>query len=536
MGNSLFGVEDPVDPDRSQQETTPFFDAAETQSLSTVWKSATAHEKSGSGPGSGRSQSSVSVEQEAQLSRLLGSPLPHSDEPGGGEGDPGVGLAAFGTRLLQQNNASDFNDFVTLCGALLTRGTAQSTLDVILAALLMQPSAFMLLLLEMGASVSPAPPPPGPGGNGLGLAKESDKDDVSGNESSELHALARRMVEFAASYCRSGGVGVISSHTGSGTSGSHVPLSAAQLSSFVWDLMPHAVSLINTYYYQRLSMAPGVSWKAFQTPYFTTRAAAGGQRVQLVHSGVVPAADMLPLALFSNRVQGELLRLYSTDTDGFDFLNIKDAIMGYEGGTVVLIRARQSNVSGSASTPSGAAIDGGSSRVNMASPRIFGAYAAANWRDSREAYSSTDTANVGFVFTTLPHLRILTRDSFQYLNTKSFEKSTHGLGFGGRSKSQINFPIFIPVTLEGCKIFGVPFELDCLEVYAAGGAAPANGFEQSQLDAGLRAQALNKKQAQVTLERARTVDRAAFFNNEFDREMFLSNTFAHTKQAAGSDV
>ena len=33
------------------------------------------------------------------------------------------------------------------------------------------------------------------------------------------------------------------------------------------------------------------------------------------------------------------------------------------------------------------------------------------------------------------------------------------------------------------------------------------------------------------IQKARKVDRAAFFNNEFDREMFLSNTFSHNKGA-----
>jgi len=248
---------------------------------------------------------------------------------------------------------------------------------------------------------------------------------------------------------------------------------------------------------------------------------------------MIPPSDMLPLALYSDQVQGELLRLYGTDTDGFDFLNIKDAIIGYEGGTVVLIRAKYG-----ATGTTGAAAAGPGAENASKTPYIFGAYAAASWKDTREAYCSADSANLGFVFTLQPHLRVLTRETFQYLNTKSFEKSTHGLGLGGRSKAQTSFPIFIPASLEGCKVFGVPFELDCLEVYAAGGARTKNadGSVQSQLDAGLKAQVLNKKQQQVTLERARTVDRAAFFNNEFDREMFLPNTFAHKQQAQNRDV
>ena len=44
--------------------------------------------------------------------------------------------------------------------------------------------------------------------------------------------------------------------------------------------------------------------------------------------------------------------------------------------------------------------------------------------------------------------------------------------------------------------------------------------------AGLQDVRARKKQIQ---ERARKVDRAAFFDNEFDQEMFLGKTFQHRK-------
>jgi len=560
MGNSIFGsFGDPDDADEAPDTAREagFFDPAETLSLSKLYESISISHADGSGQ-TLSDAANQGKQVRLRLSRLLGSASPE--------------LRNFGPDLVR-GVSCDFDGFIGLCAVLLTRGTAQNTLDVVLKALesetgaeagagtgegtregeretqqtSLQPSLlalrayrFMLLLLSLGASAGPAPPPPA-------------------EMEAALAGLADRMREFAETYCRSGGVINVTSTSSANDStpgpsvspqaASESETASARLSSFVWDMFPFAVPLINTHYYRQLGLVPGVSWKAFQRPFFSTRERKG--QAAAAAASMVPPSDMLPLALHSDRVQGELLRLYSTDTDGFDFLNIKDAIIGYEGGTVVLIRAKLPLGATGMPGAGAASADAGSTSSTSTSteaentdrkaPHIFGAYAAASYRDTREAYCSADPTNSGFVFTLRPHLRILTRDTFQYLNTKSFDKSTHGMGFGGRSKTQTTFPIFIPVSLEGCKVFGVPFELDCLEVYAAGGASTHSGVYgsgpgQSQLDAGLQAQAMNKKQQQATLERARTVDRAAFFNNEFDREMFLSSTFAHKQQAQNRDA
>jgi hypothetical protein len=73
--------------------------------------------------------------------------------------------------------------------------------------------------------------------------------------------------------------------------------------------------------------------------------------------------------------------------------------------------------------------------------------------------------------------------------------------------------------LEGKKTF----EIDSLEVWGCGGTG--------RVDAGLRAQREERESTAKCIERARTVDKAAFFNNQFDREFLLGNTTNHHGKA-----
>jgi hypothetical protein len=45
----------------------------------------------------------------------------------------------------------------------------------------------------------------------------------------------------------------------------------------------------------------------------------------------------------------------------------------------------------------------------------------------------------------------------------------------------------------------------------------------------LEAQAEERQTQDMLIHRARQVDKAAFFNNDFDREFLLSNTVSHLK-------
>ena len=61
-----------------------------------------------------------------------------------------------------------------------------------------------------------------------------------------------------------------------------------------------------------------------------------------------------------------------------------------------------------------------------------------------------------------------------------------------------------------------------LEVWGCGGS--------KAIKAALAGLENKRAQNRLIIERARKVDKAAFFNNEFDEEMFLGGVFEHRKQ------
>ena len=108
----------------------------------------------------------------------------------------------------------------------------------------------------------------------------------------------------------------------------------------------------------------------------------------------------------------------------------------------------------------------------------------------------------------------------------------HGLGFGGTREK---FRLFVSESLESCKAYSscptfeqgplLPdkckntFEIMTLEVWGCGG--------EESIRAGLEGQQVDRAVRDENISRAKKVDKAAFFNNDFDREMFLGGTFAH---------
>ena len=135
-----------------------------------------------------------------------------------------------------------------------------------------------------------------------------------------------------------------------------------------------------------------------------------------------------------------------------------------------------------------------------------------------------------------PNLRVYRSKSggngaYQWLNSKSI---THprGMGFGGTVEG---FRVFIPESLEGCTaanscptyetgklIDGETFEIQTLEIWGCGGA--------DVVAAALAAQANDRAVTDETIRRARQVDKAQFFNNEFDKEFLLSHTMTQTSR------
>jgi hypothetical protein len=224
--------------------------------------------------------------------------------------------------------------------------------------------------------------------------------------------------------------------------------------------------------------------------------------------------------------KGEWMRLYSTAEDGYDFENLRNNIVGYQGPTVFIIKT-----------------------VRKA---IFGAFCSATWKEAGDTYFGS---NKSFLFTIHPHIRIYrsnpgARETQQYFNTRGYARDLHGLGLGkgtgreGPFSTGLEHRLFIPKSMNDC--YAAPscdsfeagpllgdsstsegssssaFEIDVMEVWGSGGEDIL-----SQALAGLEDKRAQKRRVQ---ERARKVDRAAFFENDFDQEMFLGNTFQHRKQ------
>lgn len=159
-------------------------------------------------------------------------------------------------------------------------------------------------------------------------------------------------------------------------------------------------------------------------------------------------------------------------------------------------------------------------------------------------YSSGSSRD--FLFSIDPQIRICRARSegnaaYRWLNTKSYSQP-HGLGFGGTTEQ---FRLFIPESFETCtfrtscltyepgkliqdsKMRDDKFEIDVLEVWGCGG--------DDVVSSGLRSQQKHRGVAQQAIDKARKVDKAAFFNNSFDQEFLLSNTLQHRSQAQGRE-
>lgn len=71
------------------------------------------------------------------------------------------------------------------------------------------------------------------------------------------------------------------------------------------------------------------------------------------------------------------------------------------------------------------------------------------------------------------------------------------------------------------------FEPDIIEVWGTGG--------QASVEKGLLAQKKTREIVDESIRRARQVDKAALFDNDFNKEFLLSNTFQHKNQQTDRD-
>lgn len=307
--------------------------------------------------------------------------------------------------------------------------------------------------------------------------------------------------------------------------GDSYELSLEDIQNWIDGFAPRISAAIETRLNAFFFGSQDVSFQAFAAP------------VLLGGSEIVPDLKMLPLAWYNASLQGEWTKLYTTSKDGFSFNRIMHHIIGFEGTTCFLIKC----------------MDG----------RIFGAVAFDTWKESNQFFGSSRN----ILFSVHPHLNIIrskpsSNGAYQWLNSNSYG-SPHGIGFGGTRE---RFRLFIPDTLENCIIHGscltyescifdVPtiesttisavtksnqptiltatttttetnensrFAIDVIEVWGCGGLA--------SLARGQQAQSTLRAIKDEAIQRARKVDKAAFFDNEFNNEFLLSKTMQHRNE------
>eukprot|EP01035_Chromulina_nebulosa_P021176 gene21176-27434_t len=203
------------------------------------------------------------------------------------------------------------------------------------------------------------------------------------------------------------------------------------------------------------------------------------------------------------------------------FNRIAHHILGYNGPTCLLIR------------------------VMDESHTIIGAFADDKWKEQNRFYGSYKD----FVFSFHPELRIYrvksdSNQAYRWLNMRSYGMP-HGLGFGGTIDG-LGYRLFIPESLENCIARGScltyetgkllskndrndnNFEIDVLEVWGCGGEEIVNS--------GLQEQSNHRQMNEKTINQARKVDKATFFNNAFDQEFLLSKTMQHKREMNDRDT
>lgn len=224
------------------------------------------------------------------------------------------------------------------------------------------------------------------------------------------------------------------------------------------------------------------------------------------------------LASMSNSLGGAWQRLYTSDSDGLSFNRLQNALLGYSGPTLLIIKEA----------------DGGG---------IFGAMTNTAWKESKNFYGNSDC----FLFQLHPNVAVMrprgVGENFMYCNSYSrsrgYDGQSHGIGFGGTTDKP---RLFIAENWDDClassadltfepgallpeRNDGNPskvFDLESLEVWGIG------GDEAVALALGDR-----HKQREVTaanIRKARKVDKAQFVD---DLAQFGSKTFQHRDQIRG---
>jgi hypothetical protein len=234
-----------------------------------------------------------------------------------------------------------------------------------------------------------------------------------------------------------------------------------------------------------------------------------------------PSSPLLfTFGCLSSALDGSYYRLYTSAADGLSFNRLQNALLGYSGPTLLIIRAAGNN-------------------------GVFGAFTASQWKEQKDFYGNTDCFLYQMAPTTAVYRPTGSARNFMYCNpsarSKGYDQQAHGIGFGGT----VDEPrFFIEESFDHCVAGNrdltfengslLPktesggnrkdFEIDALEVWGVG------GDDVVQQALGARAAARNVKDESI--QRARKVDKAAFLD-DFRSGLIESKAFQHRGQVQG---
>lgn len=234
-------------------------------------------------------------------------------------------------------------------------------------------------------------------------------------------------------------------------------------------------------------------------------------KVELEDRSISQVIDLLFFSTFNLQSSAPVLfPLFLSDRDGFSFIKLVQAIVGYAGTMILVIK-----------------LDEGG---------IIGAHIGEDLRDNGNFSGSMDT----FLFTMVDGFKTFKPEygnmqgKYLYLNSKISKSSKFpkGLGFGGSKEDarlwldndldQGSYVSDSCGTFESGKLVStpgheVPITIVTIEIWGCGG------------DRALETQQKLKKSDEVRVTNLRKVDKAQLANNTFDRSNLLGNTFKNSQ-------
>jgi hypothetical protein len=208
--------------------------------------------------------------------------------------------------------------------------------------------------------------------------------------------------------------------------------------------------------------------------------------------------------------------LYTSASDGLSFNRLQNALLGYGGPTLIIIRSGDC---------------------------LFGAFTASQWKESKDFYGNHDCFLYQLLPTTAVYRPSGNDTKFMYCNSfarsRGYDQLAHGIGFGGSTDQP---RLFLSESFDNCRAAAqdmtfekgplLPgkdqhFVIDDLEVWGVGGTAVVEeALADRKKSRGVRDAAIQK---------ARKVDKAAFLD-DFKSGLIDSKAFAHRGQIQGRDA